>query len=213
MVTNAAGPGLRERKKDQTRRALRDAAAGLFADHGFLETTVADIAAAANVSERTFFRYFDSKEALLLPDSADLFARIEEAFRQRPADESALDAACGALSDAASHFATSSLTALAHPLGEVREHARAGLSRQVAEFEERLTELVRERLPDGRTDADLEAAVIANCAVSAARAVLRTLRNRREAGLPVEPEHLLPRAFAMLSGMGAGPRRPLRPQR
>ncbi|MFE9687217.1 TetR/AcrR family transcriptional regulator [Streptomyces sp. NPDC006285] len=203
MVTSPDGPGLRERKKDQTRRALREAAAGLFAERGFMHTTVADIAAAANVSERTFFRYFDSKEALLLPDSVELFAQIEEAFRARPTSEGGLEAACAALTAVTSSFAASSLTALAHPFGEVREQARAGLSRQVAEFEERLAELVCERLPDGTPDVDLEAAVIANCVLSAARAVLRTLRNRREADLPVEPEALLSRAFAILSTMGA----------
>ncbi|MEU0227253.1 TetR family transcriptional regulator [Streptomyces sp. NPDC006284] len=204
-MTKTAGPGLRERKKDQTRRTLREAAARLFAERGFMQTTVADIAAAANVSERTFFRYYDSKEALLLPDSAELFARIEEAFRARPASESPLEAACGALGDAASYFAASSLTALAHPLGEVREHARTGLVRQVAEFEERLTELVHERLPPETSDADLKAAVIANCALSAARAVLRTLRNRREAHVTVDPEGMLPRAFGILSRLGADP--------
>ncbi|WP_405771902.1 TetR family transcriptional regulator [Streptomyces sp. NBC_00080] len=198
MVTKPAEPGLRERKKDQTRRALRESAAGLFADRGFTQTTVADIAAAANVSQRTFFRYFDSKEALLLPDSIELFAQIEDAFRARPTTEGPLEATCAALGDAVSYFAVSSLTALAHPLGEVREQARAGLSRQVAEFEERLTELVQERLPPDTPDADLRAAVIANCALSAARAVLRTLRNRREAGLAVEPESLLPKAFGIL---------------
>ncbi|MFE6484014.1 TetR/AcrR family transcriptional regulator [Streptomyces sp. NPDC057757] len=206
MVTRPPGPGLRERKKDQTRSMLREAAAGLFAERGFTQTTVADIVAVANVSERTFFRYFDSKEDLLLPDSVELFARIEEAFRERPASEGALEAACGALTDAASYFAASSLTALAHPLGEVREQARAGLTRQVAEFEERLADLVRERLPDGTPDADLEAAVVANCALSTARAVLRTLRNRREAGLPVEPAALLSRAFGILTGLGTATR-------
>lgn len=206
MVTKPAGPGLRERKKDQTRRALRQAAAGLFAERGFMETTVADIAEVANVSERTFFRYFDSKEMLLLPDSIELFAQIEEAFWARPASETPLEAACAALGDAVTYFAASSLTALAHPLGEVREQARAGLSRQVAEFEERLSELVQERLPPDTPDADLRAAVIANCALSAARAVLRTLRNRREAGLHVEPETLLPKAFAILSDIGVGSR-------
>ncbi|MER6345086.1 TetR family transcriptional regulator [Streptomyces sp. NPDC001595] len=204
-MSRKAGPGLRERKRDQTRRTLREAAGKLFDERGFLQTTVADIAEAANVSERTFFRYYDSKEALLLPDSAELFARIEEAFRARPVSESALEAACGALGDVASYFAASSLTALAHPLGEVREHARIGLARQVAEFEERLGELVLERLPQETPDADLEAALIANCALSAARAVLRTLRSRREAGVPVEPETMLPRAFAMLRRLGTHP--------
>lgn len=203
MATRTPGPGLRERKKDETRRNLREAASRLFRDHGFAQTTVADIAAGANVSERTFFRYFDSKEALLLPDGVELYARIETAFLARPKSDSALQAACGALSDVAAYFAGSSLTALGHPIDEVREHARAALAHQFAEFEERLTELVAQRLPAHTPDADLRAAVIANSALSAARAVLRTLRGRRQAGVPVEPERLLPEAFAILSSIGA----------
>ncbi|MET7383669.1 TetR family transcriptional regulator [Streptomyces sp. NPDC005385] len=203
MSERSERPGLRERKKDETRRGLREAAGRLFAERGFAQTTVADIAAEANVSERTFFRYFENKEALLLPDGVELYARIEEAFLARPRDEAPLEAACGAITDAVAYFATSSLTALAHPLGEIREQAREGLSRQFQQFEARLTELVLERLPEGAPDADLQAAVIANCALSAARAVLRTLRNRRTAGVPAEPDHLLPQAFTFLSLIGA----------
>ncbi|MFG3167859.1 TetR/AcrR family transcriptional regulator [Streptomyces sp. NPDC048200] len=203
MSERSERPGLRERKKDETRRGLREAAGRLFAERGFAQTTVADIAAEANVSERTFFRYFENKEALLLPDGVELYARIEEAFLARPRDEAPLEAACGAITDTVSYFATSSLTALAHPLGEIREQAREGLSRQFQHFEARLTELVLERLPEGAPDADLQAAVIANCALSAARAVLRTLRNRRTAGLPAEPDRLLPQAFTFLSLIGA----------
>ncbi|MCX5280723.1 TetR/AcrR family transcriptional regulator [Streptomyces sp. NBC_00198] len=202
-MSESERPGLRERKKDGTRRGLREAAGRLFAERGFAQTTVADIAAEANVSERTFFRYFENKEALLLPDGVELYARIEEAFLARPRDEAPLDAACGAITDAVAYFATSSLTALAHPLGEIREQAREGLSRQFQQFEARLTELVLERLPEGAPDADLQAAVIATCALSAARAVLRTLRNRRTAGLPAEPDRLLPQAFTFLSLIGA----------
>ncbi|MFF4535064.1 TetR/AcrR family transcriptional regulator [Streptomyces aureus] len=205
MPERTEGPGLRERKKEETRRTLREAAGRLFAEHGFAQTTVVDIAAAANVSERTFFRYFDSKEALLLPDGIELFARIEEAFLARPDDDSPLEAACGAITDAVSYFASSSLTALAHPLGEIREQAREGLSRQFQQFEARLTALVLERLPADEPDADLQAAVIANCALGAARAVLRTLRDRRTAGVPVEPDRLLPQAFTFLTMIGATP--------
>ncbi|MFI6341243.1 TetR/AcrR family transcriptional regulator [Streptomyces sp. NPDC050535] len=67
------GPGLRERKKNQTRTTPREAVAGLVAERGFTQTTEADIVAVANVSERTFFRYFDSEEDLLLP-AAEVFA-------------------------------------------------------------------------------------------------------------------------------------------
>jgi AcrR family transcriptional regulator len=73
---NPDEPGLRARKKEKTRADLRACAARLFAARGFDGTTIADIAQCANVSERTFFRYFDSKEALLVPDSADLYAAV-----------------------------------------------------------------------------------------------------------------------------------------
>ncbi|MEU8792414.1 hypothetical protein [Streptomyces sp. NPDC048643] len=94
-------------------------------------------------------------------------------------------------------------TAPAHPFGEIREQAREGLSRQFQQSEQRLTEPVLERLSEGAPDADPRSAVIANCALPAPRAVLRTLRNRRSAGIPAQPDRLLPRAFTFLSLIGA----------
>ncbi|RMI40391.1 TetR family transcriptional regulator [Streptomyces triticirhizae] len=88
--------GLRERKKLRTRRAIRDAAYRLFAEQGFDATTVDRIAAAANVSTSTFFRYFPTKEELVL--SEDPPARsLSEELAARPADEPPLTALRNAL--------------------------------------------------------------------------------------------------------------------
>ncbi|MFI1168892.1 TetR/AcrR family transcriptional regulator [Streptomyces sp. NPDC020801] len=194
-------PGLRERKKDQTRRQLRDCAARLFAEQGFAATTVADIAACANVSTRTFFRYFDSKEDLLLPDGVELFAAVEDALAQRPADEAPLDAVYHALLAATAPFQNTSLTALTHPLDGTEQLIAARLIQAFAEFEDRLTRLVLDRLPTGTPDADLHAAVVAGAALGTVRAILRTQRSRRAAGTH-RPAAMLPEAFRILRRIG-----------
>ena len=79
--------GRRERKKLRTREALIDAAFEQFADRGFEATTVEGIAEAVDVSSRTFFRYFSSKEDVVLTFHEEQFAQILEALRGRPADE------------------------------------------------------------------------------------------------------------------------------
>jgi AcrR family transcriptional regulator len=80
--------GLAARKKERTRRQLAEAAAELFYARGYAATTVDDIVAAVEVSPRTFFRYFPTKEDLVVAlgtTSLDLFL---SALRKRPADES-----------------------------------------------------------------------------------------------------------------------------
>jgi len=89
--------GRRDRKKDETRQALREAAHRLFAEKGFSRTTIDDITEAADVSRRTFFRYYDSKDDLLRTDVADLLPVMLAALRARPADEPPLAAILGAL--------------------------------------------------------------------------------------------------------------------
>ena len=82
--------GLRERKKIKTRQAIRRAAFRLIDENGYAATTVEQIAEAAEVSPSTFFRYFPSKESLLLAD--DLDPLILAAFEAQPPDLSLIQA-------------------------------------------------------------------------------------------------------------------------
>lgn len=84
--------GLRERKKQQTRSRIRDAAIRLFAERGFDQVRVAEVAREAEVSEATVFNYFASKEDLVHDGMADFADGLVEALRLRPAGESLLSA-------------------------------------------------------------------------------------------------------------------------
>jgi AcrR family transcriptional regulator len=75
--------GLRERKKARTRASIREHALRLFRDQGYQATTVEQIAAAAEVSPSTFFRYFPTKEDVVLQDDMD--TRMIEALARQPA--------------------------------------------------------------------------------------------------------------------------------
>jgi AcrR family transcriptional regulator len=78
---------LRDRKRVRTRQALVGAAADLFERDGYDETTVADIAAAAEIGTRTFFSYFASKEELLFPEEdARVRAAVDAIAAREPRD-------------------------------------------------------------------------------------------------------------------------------
>jgi len=83
--------GLRQRKKQHTRRALFEEALRLFAERGYDQTTTADIAAAAGVSPRTFFSYYPTKEDVVFYDSDARAAAALGTFTQRAPGEGPVD--------------------------------------------------------------------------------------------------------------------------
>jgi AcrR family transcriptional regulator len=85
-------PGLRERKKAQTRTAIVEAALDLFERQGFEATTVEDIAAAADVSPRTFFRYFESKQDVVMAKSHEQGDGLGTLLVARPPHEGPVEA-------------------------------------------------------------------------------------------------------------------------
>jgi AcrR family transcriptional regulator len=93
-----APPGLRERKRQQTRERLTRAAMALFLERGFEATTLDDIAAAADISRRSFFHYFASKEDVVFAWHEESMAALVAAVAARPAGEAMLTAAENAIS-------------------------------------------------------------------------------------------------------------------
>jgi AcrR family transcriptional regulator len=94
LVTETAGTtlGLRARNKLRTRQEIADATLRLATERGFDDVTVEQIAAAAEIAPRTFFRYFESKEDALLADHGDRMALLRQTLRDRPESEGPLTA-------------------------------------------------------------------------------------------------------------------------
>ena len=84
-------PGLRERKKRAAREAIATTARRLFAERGFDAVTVAEVAAAADVSEKTVFNHFPTKEDLAFAGREEGIARFVSAIAERPPGRSVLD--------------------------------------------------------------------------------------------------------------------------
>jgi AcrR family transcriptional regulator len=102
-TTGAAGPaeGLRERRKRETRERIVTEGLRLFAEQGYVTTTCEQIAAAADVSPATFYRYFPTKEDVVLRDEYDPL--LVGALEQRPTAEHPIDAVVAAIRDVLEH--------------------------------------------------------------------------------------------------------------
>jgi AcrR family transcriptional regulator len=133
---------LRERKKARTRAAIRDHALRLFRENGYQRTTVEQIAAAAEVSPSTFFRYFPTKEDVVLQDDMD--TRMIEALERQPADLKPLSAVRAAVRDAFASYTEADLeiisetTALSVSVPEIRARATDEFARTIGVIGEAL---------------------------------------------------------------------------
>jgi AcrR family transcriptional regulator len=162
--------GLRERKKEQTRRAIADAAFRLFAERGFQATTVADIAEAADIAPRTFFAYFPSKEDVLFANFNETFDAVEERLRARPAGESTFDALGAWIAGQVPEMeADSANAAVRRRLGCENPSIAARERHLLGRFEAIITESVAADLGDPPTD--LRPRMIGAAAVAAITAM------------------------------------------
>jgi len=161
-LTDAPQPGgLRERKKARTRAAIQREALRLFRLQGYESTTTEQqqIAAAAEVSPSTLFRYFSSKEDLVLTDDYDPL--IIEAVRSRPLDAgpvTAIREALRGLFKALSAEETSDMRDRVELVLSVPD-LRAAMLNQLAQAIRRITDVVAERT--GRKPDDFGAATLA----------------------------------------------------
>ena len=162
-------PGLRERRKRLTAAELEAAALRLFGERGFDAVTVDDIAAEADVSRRTFFRYFASKEDVLLADHFVQLSRLREAMAARPPDEPILTALRNALLSITGDFGDrkEKIILRGHIMRDTPSLQARSLVHQKA-WEEAMEEMVAERL--GVDPAvDLRPGVVAATALAAMR--------------------------------------------
>jgi len=139
--------GLRERKKQQTRQAIHEAAMKLFAERGFEATTIADIAEAADISPRTFFSYFSAKEEAIFEKFDMAYEEFSRAMRERPPGTTALEALRTWIEDSIQDNAPSPETMrLEAKLRRESPAVAACDLRHMRQFERRLAEAVGEDL-------------------------------------------------------------------
>src|SRR2546425_8076736 len=176
------GGGLRERKKQKTREAIQRTAMRLFEKQGYEETTVEEIAAAAEISPSTFFNYFPTKDDVVLYDAYDPMAI--RMLLERPKDEPLNIGLRTVLEGLAAAFERDQRMILTRGrlFVEVPE-LRARMWDEVERIQELLAKLLAER--SGRRPEDFELRVTARVVLSAVlEATLDWMRNGGRRSLP-----------------------------
>ena len=200
-----ASEGRREASKRATRTALLAAAKQLFAEQGYSGTTVRDIAAAARVTERTFYRYFDGKEDLIASEYLAWLDLLRAAIASRPGAETPPVALQHALLELGRQVAAGDgpiplwLFSEGPPATSLR---RSGV-RPLLQLEAVIAGSVLARMqPDGRElaeDETFDAWVISRAAVAALRSAVIWQRERPPGRGRPSARDLLLRAFAAMS--------------
>jgi AcrR family transcriptional regulator len=153
-VTGETLVSLRERKKLATRHELRRVTFRLVAEHGFSNVTVEEIAEAANVSPRTFFNYFPSKEAVLFGADPDRAVATRDAIVHQAPGEPVVNVLRAVMTSQAREVAAEFTELGGDPvdwLGRMRAartdpHLRAAHAAQMAVVERAMAEAIAERL-------------------------------------------------------------------
>jgi AcrR family transcriptional regulator len=184
-----AQPGLRERKKQQTRQLIADTARRLFAERGFDGVTVAEVARAADVAEKTVFNYFPTKEDLFYSRLEAFEEELLEAVRGREPGETVLAAFRGFLLEPRGVFAMKApggddeATEQLHTVSRVITESPALLARERQVFEryaETLTALIADET--GSAAGDVAPRAVANALLGVHRALIDYTRERALAG-------------------------------
>ncbi|MEV3857210.1 TetR family transcriptional regulator [Streptomyces sp. NPDC050095] len=193
------------------RRELAAAAMELFATKGYEATTVDEIAAAAGVARRTFFRHFRSKEEAIFPDHDDTLVRAEAVLNAAPPHEHPLDTVCRGIKEVMKMYAASPAVSveryrLTREVPTLREREIASVARYERLFTRYLLGHFDEQAHHDGNDDPLLAEVAASAVVTAHNHVLRRWLR---AGGQGDVENQLDHAFAIVrrtfgTGIGAG---------
>jgi AcrR family transcriptional regulator len=198
----STGSGRRERKKLQTRRALQEAALRLVVERGFDHVTVEDIADAADVSKRTFFNYFTSKEAAVIGADPEAPAAIRASLAKRPQDEPPLKTLQAVLGEMAAEY-TGTRSDWMSRRDLIRSDPRL-LTASMAQWSELERTLVQ--TISARVGLDPERDLYPGLLVSAAVGAMRVAAMRWRAGEGALSD-LIAQAFEMLAtGLKAPPK-------